>query len=136
MKKIIIPGLLAGLVMLVLNMAISYFFMRYPSVSADYLNPSIMRPFSDSLTTLFFLSYFVQGIILAWVWERTKSLLPGTAWARAYQFGFAIWIIATVPGMLLTYGSFPLAPLTIISWTIAGLVGAVAAGYVYVKLNA
>jgi hypothetical protein len=135
MKKIIWPGILAGIAMLVIGMAVSYLFMILPSVAADYSNSSIMRSWSDPLMSLFFLYPFVLGIALAWVWNRTKNLFKGNTWKRGLKFGFAYLIIATIPGMLISYSSFPLSLWTIISWIVSGFVNAVVAGLIFAKMN-
>ena len=53
MKKIILPGLIIGFIMLVLSILISYLFMLLPAVAADYQNTSIMRSWQDPLMILF-----------------------------------------------------------------------------------
>lgn len=135
MKKIIWPGIVAGVVMLVLGMVISYIFMIMPAVSADYNNSAIMRSWQDPLMSLFFVYPFVLGIALAWVWNKSKSLFKGSAWKRGAKFGWTYFIIATIPGMLISYSSFPLSLFTILSWTISGLINAIAAGWIFAKMN-
>ncbi len=128
MKKIIWPGIIAGIVMLILGMAVSYLSMLLPAVALDYNNTSIMRPWSDPLMFLFFPQPFLLGIILAWVWNKTKGLF-------VLKFGLSVWLVATVPGMLISYSSFPLSFLTIFSWLVSGLVNALAAGWIFAKMN-
>lgn len=135
MKKIFLPGILAGIATLALGMGVSYLFMLFSSVAADYANANLMRPWKDPIMSLFFLYPFVQGLILAWVWDKSKSLFHGSTISRGLKFGLAIWLIASVPGMLITYSSFPLSPLTIISWTASGLVNGMAAGMIFAGLN-
>jgi hypothetical protein len=135
MKKIILPGIIIGVVNLILGMSVSYLFMIFPSVAADYTNAGIMRPWSDPIMSLFFLCPFVSGIIFAWAWNKAKSLFQGTWAKRGVKFGFAMWLIASVPGMLISYSSFPLSILTIISWTIAGLAEGIAAGLILAKIS-
>jgi len=135
MKKIIWPGIVAGIAILIIGMAISYLFMLIPSVAADYNNVHIMRSWQDPLMSLFFLYPFVLGIALAWIWNKSKTLFKGSAWQRGTHFGFAYFIIATIPGMLISYSSFPISFLTIISWTVSGLVNAIVAGFILAKMN-
>jgi nitrogen fixation/metabolism regulation signal transduction histidine kinase len=118
--------------MLILGMAISYLFIRIPAVAVDYNNTNLMRPWSDPLMSIFFLYPFVQGLIFSWAWNKTKGLFTGN---RGVKFGGALWLVATVPGMLVSYSSFPLSFLTIISWLASGLVSALAAGIIFAKMN-
>ena len=135
MKKIILPGIVAGIFTLILGMAISYLFMLIPSVNADYNNSSIMRTWQDPIMSLYFIYPFVFGIVLAWVWNKSKGLFKGSAWKRGTHFGLTYFIIATIPGMLISYVSFPISIFTIISWTVSGLVDAIAAGWIFAKMN-
>jgi hypothetical protein len=82
MKKIIWPGFVAGIVILILSMSISYLFMAIPSVKADYYNPAIMRQMQDPVMTLFFLYPFIAGIIYSWAWDKSKTLFAGSLWRR------------------------------------------------------
>lgn len=135
MKKIIFPGIIIGVVTLAIGMLISYLFMLSPVVNADYYNASLMRPWSDPIMCLFFLYPFIQGIALAWAWSKSKGLFKGNVKQRGMRFGLAIWIIATIPGMLVTYSSFKLSLLTVLSWTLSGLISLIAAGCILARMN-
>lgn len=134
MKKIILPGLLVGIINLVLGMGVSYIFMMIPQVSADYYS-NLMRSYQDPLMNLFFVYPFVQGIIFAWAYDKIKSVFPGSATQKGLNFGFFVWLLATVPGMLITYSSFPFSGWTVLSWLVSGLVCSLAAGLVFAKTN-
>lgn len=134
-KHIIVPGMLAGLAALVINVVVGYVFMLIPSVAVDYTNPAIMRDWQNPLMAFFYAAPFVQGWILAWVWEASKSLFLGSIWKRGMRFGIVMWLIATVPGMIVTYGCFALTLMTVVSWTVAGLFATIAAGWIFAKLN-
>lgn len=134
MKRVVLPGVVAGIVILVLGMMVSYGFMLLPTVAADY-NTNIMRSWQDPLMLLFFLHPFIQGVILAWIWNKAKGLFKGSVYEKGLQFGFAIWLIASVPGMFATYTSFQLSLLTVLSWLIGGLVSSIAAGMLFAKMN-
>lgn len=137
MKKIVLNGIVAGIIIFVVSMAVSYLFMLIPVVSADYQNTNVMRPWSDPLMSLYFLYPFIQGIILAWAYHKFKPALTCThgVGGRGAEFGVAMFLIATLPGMWVSYSSFPLSLLTIVSWTISGLVSLVLAGAYLAKMD-
>lgn len=135
MKKIILFGIVVGIINLILGTVVSYLFMLFPAVSADYNNSAVMRAWSDPLMSLFFVYPFIQGIILAWVWDMSKTLFHGTLAGRGTKFGLAIWLISTIPGMWMSYTCFPLSFLTIVSWTVGGFVTAIAAGIILARIN-
>ena len=135
MKKIFWPGILAGLATLILSLAVSYLFMVFPAVAQDYANPSLMRAWTDPLMALFFIYPFILGIILAWAWDRSKGLFSGSASVRGYKFGWAVFLITTLPGMIISYSSFPISLLTTISWALGGFLSLIASGLIFARLN-
>jgi len=73
------------------------------------------------------------GIILAWFWKKTKNIF-GKDINGAVNFGFAYWILSSVPGMFISYSSFQLSLLIIISWLVSGLASAILAGIIFSKI--
>lgn len=86
---------------------------------------------------LYFLHPFVLGVVLSWLWHDAKKALGegGDNRHRALLFGFAVWLVATVPGMLMTYASFQLSLLIILSWTVGSLIALIGASILLVRLN-
>jgi hypothetical protein len=137
MKKVLLPGLLAGLVMLIIGMALGQGLnMLIPSLMAEYNNTNIFRPWSDPLGYIYFVHPFLVGIILAWIWNRAKSLFGGgSAWKRGTHLGLVFWIITTIPGMVISYASFKLSLVMILSWTVLGLIQFILAGIICAAMN-
>jgi hypothetical protein len=135
MKKILWPGLVYGVVCLVSGLVIGYLFMFFPAVSADYSNTGMMRSMNDPLMSVYYFYPFVQGIVFAWLWNTIKSFIVGSPFARAWRFGIMVWLVAMVPGMIISFSTMPLSILTVISWTVSGFVTAVLGGLVFVKMN-
>lgn len=132
MKKIIGPGLLLGVIMLIIGMIVNYLFMLITSVNADYYS-GFMRSWQDPLMMLFFLYPFILGLVFAWLWAKTKTSFKGK-WRGCY-FGWMLFFLTTVPGMWVTYTSFNLSFLTIIGWTVAGLINAKISGFFLAAIN-
>jgi len=137
MKKIMTLGIIVGIVNLVVGILLSQVYnFVFPSIALEYINPALFRPWSDPLMSLFFLYPFVLGFVLAWVWDKTKKLFEAKSeFERACKFGGAYWVIAGIPGMLITYSSFQVSLLMVLAWTISGFVEAVVAGFIFVKKN-
>jgi hypothetical protein len=136
MKKVLIPGLIAGLAMLIIGTIVSQLInLAVPSLMSEYQNLGLFRPWEDPLMSLFFLHPFVLGLALAWVWDKTKSLLVGGPMKRATHFALAYLLVAIIPGMLISYSSFPLSLLMVFSWTIGAYLQAFVAGLVFAKVN-
>ena len=136
MKKVILPGILAGILMAIIGMAIGYLFnIPFPSLMLEYENINVFRAFDDPLMSLFFLYPLVLGIVLAWVWDKSKSLFKCKYFKRALAFGAVYFLVATIPGMLITYSSFQVSLLIVGTWTLNGLLNGIIAGLVFGKLN-
>jgi hypothetical protein len=135
-KKIFIPGLITGIAMLSAGMGTSWAFNQMiPGLELEYQNPGLFRPWSDPAMLLYFVHPFVIGIILAWFWDRTKTVFPAsTAFVNGLQFAFAYWIFS-LGGMLMSYSSFPISIAMVGSWTAGLMVEAVVAGILLSTLN-
>ncbi len=134
MKKVSI-GLLAGAMMLIISILIGQIFQYLlPSIKAEYENPNLFRPWADPKMLLYFFEPFVLGVILAWVWGLTKDVLKGkNTTQKALYFGLTYWA-TTFPGMLMSYSSFPLSAIIVVSWSIIGLFQTISAGFIFSKL--
>jgi hypothetical protein len=123
--------------MLVIGMGLSILFNTLvPGLAAEYVNPVLFRPWSDPLMNLYYAYPFILGIVLAWGWNTVKSSLPGTPWQRGFKFGFGYWILAGLPGMWMTYSSFQVSLLMVLSWSLVGLLQGLVASWVLARMNA
>ncbi len=136
MKKIVVPGLVAGLAMLVVSMIVGKLFnLAFPSLMAEYQNTALFRPWSDPVMNIYWAQPFILGLILAWIWDMTKSLVAGgNACVRGCRFGAIYWVV-TVPGMVMSIASFPLSLVMVISWSASILAQALTAGYILALMN-
>jgi len=135
MKKIIVPGLASGLVMLIISVIISFLLNKiFPSVVLEYTNQSLYRAWSDPLMQIFMLSPFLIGLFMAWVWNKTKSLFPAKRCQAGLWLGLIYWL-STIPGMFISYTTFQISLLMVVTWFITVLVQALAGGWLIAKMN-
>jgi hypothetical protein len=134
MKKII-AGLIAGIVMLGVGMLISKGFQFiFPALIIEYANTNLFKPWSDPSTLIIFLAPFILGIILAGIWDLTKTMVKGNnATEKGINFGFVFWII-TIPGMLMSFISFPMSITIAVSWMVILLSQALCSGFLFSKI--
>lgn len=136
MKKIVIPGLLAAVLMTIVGMGIGMIFnAAVPSLGEEYMNPAIFRAWDEPLMQLFFVYPFILGFALAWVWDKVKGLIKGNMWKRGLVFGLVFFLIGSIPGMFISYSTFQVSFLMVLSWTLNGLTNGVISGWVFAKLN-
>jgi hypothetical protein len=137
MKKILKLGIISAVVVLTVGMIFSRILqIIFSTMALEYQNSSLFRPWSDPLMSVYFVYPFILGIILAWVWLKTKSLLEGkNNLEKGIYFGVVYWIIASIPGMVITYSSFQVSFLMVLSWSLGGLIQAISAGLIFSHLD-
>jgi len=137
MKRILVPGLVAGLVMLVVAMVVGWLTtLVLPSIAQEYGNANLYRTSSDPIVYVYFFYPLFLGIALAWVWDRTKGVIgEGSIWVKGSRFARAFWIVSALPGILMSYSSFPISLAVALSWLLSSLVQLLCAGFVYAKMN-
>ncbi len=133
-KKIVV-GLTSGLIILVVSIVVSYFFQFFqPSIQLEYQNQEIFRSVSDPLMSYFYIEPFLLGCILLWVWGKFNLIIKGDSQLeKGLRFGLIYWII-TLPGLLMTFTSFKVSLLMVISWSISNLISAVFSGILFSKM--
>lgn len=134
-KDILVPGLAAGIVMLIAFMAVGWVFnMIFPGLQSEYYNP-MFRPWSDPLMMYMYVHPFIVGIIMAAVYSKVKKLVKGKNWyEKGMRYGFYWWIVYGIPGMLMTVSTFTVSIPMVVSWTVAGLIEYMLAGKVLAKM--
>lgn len=86
--------------------------------------------------SLYFIYPFVVGIVLAYAWTTVKKhFIAESAMRRGLQFGWWYFILATIPGMFITYSSFQVSFLMLMTWVVSGLVEAIVAGFILATLR-
>jgi hypothetical protein len=136
MKKILVPGLVAGIAGLAANWAIGFLFMFiFPSMNAEYANEQIFRPWNDPLMNLYYIYFFLIAFALAWAWEKSKTLFTKSYLANAWNFALVYWLISTIPGMLMTISSFKISVIMLLSWTIGAIAQLFVISLILMKMN-
>jgi hypothetical protein len=86
--------------------------------------------------SLYFLYPFILGVILAFIWDKTKDLIKDKKIVkRALKFAFYYWLVSSIPGMFITYSSFVVSLPMVISWSVSGFIQAFVAAIVLAKFN-
>ncbi len=117
MKKTLLTGLLAGIAMLLVNMAINPLFnLIFPSLNDAYMN-EVFRPWDDPVMMLFFAYPILLGFPLAYIWNKTKKLFSKSILKNALIFTLIFAAVFSMPTFLINFSSFNLPFTMIISWT-------------------
>lgn len=134
--KIIINGLAAGAAMLLTSLVtMPVWNVLFPGIQQEYINPALFRPWSDPLMSLIFVHPFIVGIILAWIWTKIKHIFKQESlFKKGVSFGLTYGIL-TLPGMFISYSTFPVSIYMIMSWTVGGLLQDVIGGIVIARTD-
>ncbi|HXU27847.1 MAG TPA: hypothetical protein VN698_11505 [Bacteroidia bacterium] len=134
MKKIGI-ALLIGAVMLTVGMLVGRIFEFFiPWLAIEYQNSGLFRPWSDPIMSLVFIEPFIVAGILVWLWGKTKGIISGNSLLiKGFYFGLTYWL-TTIPGMIMSYSSFPVSFALVCSWSTSSLMQTFCAGFLLSKL--
>lgn len=134
-RKIILPGLVAGSVLLVLSIVGLYVTIwLFPALAVLYFDPAFDTQSERAI--LYFMHPFLAGLALSWFWDRSKSLFTGSFLEKGIGFGLLYWLVSVVPMMWLIYSAIAVPLQLVASWLLFGLIQAIIAGFVLGKLNA
>jgi hypothetical protein len=134
MKKIILVGLLAGVVLLILSILGLYITIWFfPSLAAQYYDQAFDSGPDKYL--LYYVHPFVIALALSWFWDRFKTLLTGSFLTRGIEFGVIYALIAILPALWLTYSAISVSLAIVATWLLFGLLQGLIAGLVFEKLN-
>ena len=134
MKKVIIPGLITGVVLFIVSYGGLYLSVQFfPSLFTDYNNPLFN---SDGERDILFYSHaFIISMALSWFWAKFKGIFHGPLIMKALHFGFVYALIALLPVMWITFSAMDITIPMVSSWLLYGFIQAVIAGMILAKLN-
>ena len=134
MKKIIIPGLVAGFALLVLSVAGLYATIwLFPNIAAQYFDPAF--DMQSSRVFIYYLHPFVIAMALSFFWSRFKAVLTGSFVTRGIEFGLTYAMIAVFPMMWLIFGAMSVSIEILATWFILAVLQGLIAGLIFEKLN-
>lgn len=134
MKKIIVSGLVAGVVLLAFGYGVLFLSIKlFPSLVEEYYNP-IFWP-GDDRAVLYYLHPFIIALALSWFWERFKSMFSGPGILRGLEVGLVYGIVAALPSMWMTFSAMSVSLVMVLSWLAYGVLQASVAGVIFARMN-
>ena len=135
MKRLFKPGMLTGLIVLIILMGQSFISSWIsPTLAEQYNNTALYRPWSVPVMWIIFLYPFFLGLALAWIWDKVQPALKGNGLTKAIKFAFAYWVAGVIPTMIMIYSCFPVTKWVVIIWTVSGFFYGLAAGLVFARM--
>lgn len=129
-------GLIAGVAAFIISMGVNFLLEAIiPGLAKEYQNPALFRAWTDPLMMAYFAYPFIFGIVASYLWTIVHKQFTGDAANKAWQFTKLYVIIATIPGMFVSYTSFQISLFMVLSWTLVGLLNAFVAGFIFAKVK-
>lgn len=134
MKKIVISGLVAGVILLIfsaLGLYITIWFL--PGIASEYFSPAFDT--QQDRIMIYYIHPFIVSMALSWFWARFKGVLTGSFLTRGIEFGLIYVLIATFPMMWLIYSAMDVSLAMVATWFVLALIQGLIAGLVFEKMN-
>lgn len=134
MKKILMSGVVAGVVLLLVSFGLLYILTKgLTTLAEEYYSPSFHS--TGERNIYFFLHPFILGLALAWFWERFKGQFVGVWVWRGLEMGLVYAIVATLPAMWITFSAIDVSLNIVLTWLLYGFLQATIAGLIFAKMN-
>lgn len=122
-KKGIIAGIVTGVVIFVIGMVMGIL------LGVDYTKtPQLWKPMTGNWTYYMIVVDIIEGIIYGLVFGIVMNSVPGNGWKKGLNYGLILWLVATAPGMMMTYFTMAVPDMIVASWLFGGLISLVIAG--------
>ena len=136
MKKMLVSGLAAGLVLSILSYGGLFLAVNSKLLNAFFTGYLSNVFISDGSRDVFFYSHaLIVSIALSWFWERSKKVFHGHCILRGIEFGFVYTIAGLLPILWMTYSQIDVSELMVLSWLGFGFFQSSMAGIVFAKMN-
>jgi hypothetical protein len=132
-RRIVVSGIVAGIVVLVLSMIIST--ATQALFNYNVLTLAGMRSVNDPVSVLFFLHPFVVGLAVAILYDYAKKSFTGTATRKGVVLGLLGWIVYGIPSAFIVFSSMDYPMGFTINSVIGSLVYMLGAGITITKLS-
>jgi hypothetical protein len=134
MKKAIITGFVAGIVLLLVSLGMIYSSIYlFPKLTEEYFSP-VFRS-NGKTDVLYFIHPFIVSFALKWFWERYKGIFKGSIIVRAIEVSLVYGIVAMLPVLWLTFSAIDVSFQMCLTWFFYGLIQAFVAGLIFAKMN-
>jgi hypothetical protein len=134
MKKIIVSGLVAGIVLLILSVLGLYITIWFfPGLAGQYFDPAF--DMQSSKVMIYCIHPFIISFALSWFWSRVKGMLKGSFITRGIEFGLIYTLVATFPTMWLIYSAMNISLEMVATWFVFGLLQGIVSGLIFEKMN-
>ena len=124
--RIFQAGVLVGIALLILNSIEGWIF------NGQYLNsdPALWKEMAGNWWIYMLAFNLVVGLILALVYGVLHNGIPDKGISKGIQFGFWVWLVGSVPGLLMTIITMAVPAELVVIWIVSNLFNLLIAGII------
>jgi fucose 4-O-acetylase-like acetyltransferase len=127
MKKLLIGGVIAGIVMIITGMI-------FGALSAEMykMSPKILwKTMDGNWFTQIVIYDLISALILAYVFSMVKGSIPGAGLQKGVFFGLIVFAVGPLLGLSMTYLTMAVRTKLIAVWALNSLVDYILAGLIF-----
>jgi hypothetical protein len=113
LKKVIVAGVPAGVVLFVLASVMGAFTFQF---ALDWGITDILKPLGEEFFFKGFVFYMAIGFILSGAYNIFSRAMPLPGVNKGLKFGVILWILSMIPGMGIVFFTLALPDKLIASW--------------------
>ncbi|MEK9165345.1 MAG: hypothetical protein AAB525_00605 [Patescibacteria group bacterium] len=135
-KKIMLAGSAAGIVHIIFGTLTCGWLFKgiYLIEPTNVWKFTGQSGFSGSQIAIMTIGNIVIGVILAGAYAWLKAGIPGAGIKKGLNYGLALWLVGTLPGMFSTYMFMTVATAVVLYWIVIGLVNYLILGVIIAKI--
>lgn len=129
-KQGFVSGVLAGIVMIIIGAIFGGLTGPLYAETPQLWKP--MEPLINWLVGMWIINIII-GIIFGLVYGKIQQGIPGGGTKKGLYYGLILWLVGTIPGMMITLHTMAVPTILVAAWTIQNLVAIPLAGVTIVK---
>ena len=124
--RIFQSGIIIGIVLLVLNSVESWLASGLYAAS----DPALWQTMSGNWWLQMLVYSLVVGLVFALVYGVLHQGIPGQGLAKGVQYGFWVWLVGSVPGLLMTLMTMAVPAELVVLWLVSNLINLLVVGLI------
>lgn len=124
--KIFQMGIILGVVLFVLGAIEGWLSGGLYSAS----DPALWADMTGNWWFTALISDIIIGLVLGLVYTLFYNSIPDQGIGKGIQYGFWVWLVGTVPGLIMTFLTLAVPAELIVTWFITGLLNYIVVGLI------
>jgi len=124
--KIFQMGIILGVVLFVLGALESWLSGGLYAAS----DPALWADMTGNWWFTALIADMIIGLVLSLVYTLFYSSIPDQGVGKGIQYGFWVWLVGTVPGLIMTFLTLAVPAELVVTWVVTGLLNYIVVGLI------